>query len=305
VIPNASNSPYLFKVPGIDSKEKLDNEQNVTITVADSSGALNALMRIEQAYNWTIGSFSEADARKVTPVVARWSRGEDSPMPPVPPGVAQPKPPFRSYYLEDVIYLGGLAEDINEHDDPVIVHEYFHHVWSHLGLTRVGGPHDSNGRAMPVLALSEGTATVLGQQSLGHPFYWDTFGSAIMVTDLEDRTRPDEFVQGADLGTADNTMRGNVSETLVAAVLWDLLDPSGGAQEPTDQIDSTKQVTLGALAHYLTAAARRDRGAPGADLVDLLDGWRCGYGTLAASEKLKALLDERRFNYDFALVACP
>lgn len=297
VWPLDTSSPYRLKYTGVDTNQKLDIERNILVKETEGSGALNILQRITQAYFWVTAHFSTGDAGKVPPVVARWSRGMDSP--------AQPgmKPPYRSYQHGEVIYIGGLDWDANEQDDSVIAHEFFHHVVFHLGLPAAGGNHDSNTRAAPNLALSEGLATALGQQALGYPLYSDTFDGGVYQVDLENRRLPDRFVQWADYGTSDDTMSGNLSEILVAAVLWDLMDPSGGSPEPSDLIDSTYNETLGSVAHYLPLAPpnRVDRGAPGVDLVDFLDGWRCRCSNRTSdAAKLKTLLDERRFNYQFA-----
>jgi hypothetical protein len=292
-----TSSVYRLKYTGVDTNQKMDTEQNILVKETEGSGALNILQRIAQAYFWVMAHFSTGDASKVPAVVARWSRGMDSP--------AQPgmKPPYRSYRQGDVIYIGGLEWDTNEQDDSVIAHEFFHHVAFHLGLPVVGGAHDTNTRAAPSLALSEGLATALGQQSLGYPVYSDTFDGGVFQVDLENRRLPDRFVQWADYGTSDDTMSGNLNEILVAAVLWDLMDPIGGSAEPSDLIDSTYNETLGSIAHYLPLAPpnRVDRGAPGVDLVDLLDGWRCRCSNRSSDDaKLRTLLNERRFNYEFA-----
>jgi len=306
VMPQDRSSPYVFTYPGVDTNQSLDTPQHILVTVAQDSGALNIVKRIIQAHAWMRANFAWADANKVTPLVARWSRDRDSPLPALAPGQQPPLPPIRSYYQNDTLFIGGLPYDTNEHDDPVIVHEFFHHVWRHLGLPSVGGAHASNLRVAPALAMAEGTPTALGQQSLGYPEYWDTFGDIIVRIDLENRTGPDSYVRGADLGTADGTMAGNVNEDLVAAVLWDLMDPSGGHIEPSDEIDSTAAATLLALARHLPPLGPVDRGAPGADLVDLLDGWRCAVGAAESNDaKLRELLDERQFNYDFAVANCP
>jgi hypothetical protein len=305
VMPNDGSSPYHITFPGVDTNQSMDTPQRVMVTVTQDSGALNIIKRIIQAHAWLRANYAWADADKVTPLVVRWSRDQDSPMPALAPGQMPPLPPIRSYYQNDTLFIGGLAYDINEHDDPVIVHEFFHHVLRHLGLPPVSGWHTFNGWTVPALALAEGAPTALGQQSLGYPEYWDTFGALVIRIDLENRTGPDLYVQGADLGTADGTMTGNLNEDLVAAVMWDLMDPTGGQIEPTDAIGSTTLATSLALAHHLPALGSSDRGAPGADLVDLLDGWRCYVGVTQSNDsKLKALLDERRFKYDFAPVAC-
>lgn len=306
VMPNGRSSPYLITYPGVDTNQSTDTQQQVLVTVGQDSGALNIVKRISQAHAWMRANFAWADADKVTPLVVHWTRDQDSPIPALAEGQSPPLPPIRSYYQNDNVFIGGLPYDINEHDDPVIAHEFFHHVWWHLGIPPVGGWHTFNGMALPALAMSEGTPTALGQQSLGYPEYWDTVGAAILTVDLENRTRPDLIVQGADLGTADGTMTGNVNENLVAAVLWDLMDPAGGQLEPTDEIDSTVVTTLLTLAHRLPALGSTDRGAPGPDLVDLLDGWRCYAGATPSNDaKLKKLLDERHFKYDFAPSGCP
>ena len=305
VMAQNASAPYRFTIPGVDTSQNTETEQRVLIHESDNAGALNILDRIELSYFWLTAHLSTSYQSKVTPVVVRWTKGLDTPALPRNPGAPPSSGPTLSYYWQDTVYIGGLDIDASEYDDPVIAHEFYHHVTNHLGLPTVGGKHYAEFRTNPQLAFSEGIATELGQQSLGYPRYWDNYGLWLAEVNLENRQNSDSTL-GADYGTDGNNMRGNVNEYLVAAVLWDLMDPAGGKAEPTDRFDSTYAETFGSLAGYMPLTTRQDRGATGPDLVDLLDGWRCHRSDKNADNSdLAFLLNERGFRYEFTPLTCP
>jgi hypothetical protein len=305
VMAQNASAAYRFTIPGADTSQGGETEQRVLIHQADNAGALNILDQIEKCYYWLTAHLGASDQSKIPPVVARWTKGKDTPALPRKPGDPPSSGPVLSYYWQDAVYIGGLDRDTSEYDDPVVAHEFNHHVAYHLGLPSAGGKHYFQFRTNPPLAFSEAIATALGQQSLGYPRYWDNFDKWLTEVNLENRQNLDNTL-GVDYGTDNNDMRGNVNEFLDADILWDLMDPAGGKVEPWDRFDGTYAETLGSLAHYMPLTNRLDRGATGADLVDFLDGWRCQRSSMNADNAdLSVLLKERDFRYEFTPLTCP
>jgi len=284
-------SVYRYAVAAGPQDQQTTAGQLVTITTSAKSGAFNILDKMERAYSWVSGHFATADTAKVKPVSAKWTTGSNT------PGKG-------SYYSAGAIYINGSVHWRDEFDDSVISHEFMHHVVQSLGAdTSAGGDHYYEDRVNPTLAWSEGVATALGQQALGYPTYWDVNDAWLAAVNLEYRALYSgiDNVGGADLGTQNTKMTGNVSEILVAAVLWDLMDPIGDAADAQDQFDATYPQTLGSIGSYLPANKYTGRGASGIDLVDFLDGWRCRWPSITDQDtKLQTLLAERQFPYDYS-----
>jgi hypothetical protein len=270
--------------------------QLISIGVDENAGAFNILDKLRRGFSWVSGHFSAVDATKVRPVRSRWDIGRDTP------------DNQSTYYLNDNIYVDGLTDSRDEFDDPVVAHEFMHHVANCIVDDNApGGEHQFHLPANPALAWNEGIATAFGQQALGYPIYWDQNNTWVAAINLEYRSQFSAYdnVHGVDVGTykakkLGGTMADNVSEILVAAVLWDLMDPMGDPLDSQDAFDATFPQTLGSIAGYLPSKTRSDRGASGIDLVDFLDGWRCRWPTLTYQDtKLHSLLDERQFPYDY------
>jgi hypothetical protein len=153
-----------------------------------------------------------------------------------------------------------------------------------------------------------------GHWTHGDPVYLDTaYGSRCRI-DLENRwgegTNQQEngldvdSTGGTAIGTSDGKMGGDLNEYLISSVMWDLMDPIGDPIfELHDQIDGSYSATLGSFSRYVPMDGRQDRGPADPDFVDFLDGWRC-YSPEVPDSKLKDLLDERKFPYDFATGLC-
>ncbi len=265
--------------------------QRLLLSNHDAAGAFNILDQLRRGYSWVSGHLNAADARKVTPLTAHWSAGHVS------------ASWLTCYDNSDNIYIDGREAFGDEFDDPVLAHEFMHHVMRRsVGIIR-GGEHSLHTRATPNLAWNEGVATALGQQSLGSPVYFDINEDWVVFANLEGSyTLLDAPSAFADRGTSNGQMSGNLGEMLVAMVVWDLMDPGGGLGDPFDPIESTQAQTLSSITRHLRRRNRADRGAPGGDLVDLLDGWRCKWPTLAhRDDELRQLLIERMFPYDYSI----
>lgn len=152
----------------------------------------------------------------------------------------------------------------------------------------------------PRLAWSEGAATGLGQIALGHSRYVDSRTGGITGYDIETGTSvsggtPAGFAQD----TSNHQQDGEVSEYLIAMVLWDLDDPANEAHDPFNQERRLMQQSL----FEVLPAKPSDRGVWFSDFVDFLDGCRCRIDPTNPAKRdadLRTLLNERKFPYDFA-----
>lgn len=165
----------------------------------------------------------------------------------------------------DHIELSGRPTDPDEWDDAIILHELAHHVAARYGRDdSPGGAHDGSPVA-PALAWSEGFATAAAAWLTMTPRVLDSRATGVRVLDLELMDDPRAF------GTANDRPDGAVSEYLVAALLWDLLDAPAD-DDDAEAVDPS--VFFGAALTGLVLRAV-DAGAPGADLLDHADEIAC------------------------------
>ena len=184
----------------------------------------------------------------------------------------------------------GKDIDRDEYDDMVILKEFFKFAVEQVSLDdNPGGYHDGT-RDDPRRAWSEGVSTFFAGDVLGRRHFVNSRPLGVyVVDDLEEMPTPLAF------STSDDTMYGLVSEHLVSAVLWDLADGSDG--EETDGVEGRRTGLYDAIFNYLPSAYFADRGFPGVDLVDFLDGWFCrGWDE---AEAVKKIVNEHRdFHYE-------
>jgi hypothetical protein len=159
------------------------------------------------------------------------------------------------------IELSGAVGDHDEWDTAVILHELGHHIAATYSRDdSPGGRHDGD-RTWPALAWSEGFATFHAAWQQGDPRVGDLRRAGYQVIDLETLDDPRAF------GTDDGRPDGDVSELLVAALLWDVFD---GGPDDDDDVEVPNEVLWPALLGGL-ASLTTDEGAPGLDLLDVLD----------------------------------
>jgi hypothetical protein len=75
-------------------------------------------------------------------------------------------------------------------------------------------------------------------------------------------------------GTATGSLTGPVSEYLVAALVWDLLDPDN---ERHDRLAAGEGAIMRVLFDYMPTCQTRNQGVMGADLADFIEGFRSLY----------------------------
>lgn len=182
------------------------------------------------------------------------------------------------------VELSGSVLDPDEWDDPVILHELGHHIaWAYSRDDSPGGRHDGR-RTTPALAWSEGLATFHASWQQADPVQLDVKVTGVRQLALEAMDDERAF------GTADGTPAGDVSEYLVAALLWDLHD--GGAMDD-DEVSLSDELLFGPLFGPLRALAR-DNGAPGVDLLDYLDALACA---LEPADVVVGAAEDRAFPF--------
>jgi len=200
--------------------------------------------------------------------------------------------------FDRALFLSGTASTPHHFTPSLIAHELGHYVmdtWSLL--PDVGGPHGWDARVDPALAWSEGFATFFAQRALSTALdptsrffsiqsgvaYWVDLAAIGRPPKTDDTSLPLQ-IPGPDpaAGAAQR-----IGEAAVAAILWDLwsADPEAG----DEVIATTASLRVRTL----------DRGAPGPDLVDLLDALMC-----ADPERADLAASLLGFPYDFAPL-CP
>jgi hypothetical protein len=192
-----------------------------------------------------------------------------------------------TYYDGSLNLLGGPDDD-DGYDDAVILHEFGHYVEGVYGGTdSPGGGHDGS-PADPRLGWSEGQATYFSSAVRNNHYYMDSNSGGGFGDDLEGRVTK---------ATATGPMTQNVSENMVAQILWDIGDGPASdddARTGGDRHEDVMKIENEYLANGITST----RGVQGVDLVDWLDGWfkLRGLSTCAA---VRSILQTHTFPYDF------
>lgn len=216
--------------------------------------------------------------------------------------------------FDRAIFISGTNATPHHWTPPLVAHELGHWLidcWSRPPL--VGGSHSWDRRVSPPLAWSEGAATFLGQWALRRhtdaPSRFFTMQQSVQYwVDIELIGRPpssddsnlDILIPSPRPG---DPIDQPLSEGVVAAILWDLFDG-----EPLSRDDEPLDFGLAVLRWLASprlvgdsSGPPLDRGAPGPDLVDLLDALRCSPDDTDATPLDPVLLG---FPYDEAFV-CP
>jgi hypothetical protein len=248
---------------------------DLLVTAANNAAAWNALdnmvrgMDLVRAHGVT----------SISPLIVYWQLGSAT----------------GSYYQggNNELHLDGD----DGYDDVVALHEFGHYMQDEYSASdNPGGAHDGS-PADPRLAWGEGGATWFAIAARGVPYYIDYAAGGGWSVELEDRVHAATLTSG---------MSQNISEWMVAEVMWDVSDGAlDGDGDPVAMGGRAEvfEVLLG----YLVDPTASDRGRTGVDLVDWLDGWFMHHG-MASCAGMRTLLRERyRFPYDFAGPAgsCP
>lgn len=128
--------------------------------------------------------------------------------------------------------LGDAANDTEEFDDHVVVHEWSHYFEDNFSRSdSIGGPHSLGDALDARLAFGEGFATALAAMALGEPLYCDT----------QEPGTPAGF--GIDAENGGFGPQGWFNEISVVTLLYDLWD---------DDVDETDTGSLGFAPIYET-----------------------------------------------------
>jgi uncharacterized protein YfaP (DUF2135 family) len=257
--------------------------QDIDITVDLNAGAFNVFDVLQRGYDLVRRMTGE----DLGGLIAFWATGTDT---------------TDTFYCSKLLYDEGVCTDLStvsvqgkesdrdEYDDMVILRELFRFAVDRLSVHDHPGGEVDGTRDIPARAWMEGLATFFADDVLSTRFFVDSRPYGVyLVSDLEGAENPFAF------GTSDETMAGDVSPLLVSAVLWDLAD--GPDSEVFDNVTRLQNGIYDTIFHYFTSEKYVDRGAPGVDLVDFLDGWFCrGW---ANRVQIEAILAARGFAYDF------
>jgi len=199
---------------------------------------------------------------------------------------------YMGYYdpWEMYIYLASCPEDTEEFDDSVILHEFGHHVTNTLSQDdNPGGAHWFTWPNDPNLAWSEGFATFFGQTVIGSSIYIDTQVWDASSIDIEKASA--DCPAASYLG-----LTQDICEALVCGVLWDISDQ---ASDANDSLSMGPDEIHDVVGNYFTGPSFKDRGEPGVDFVEFLDGWFC-LGHEKYSDLYNLVVTGTKFPYDFA-----
>ncbi|HEY5928243.1 MAG TPA: hypothetical protein VIV11_41430 [Kofleriaceae bacterium] len=248
---------------------------DIAVSAASTAGgAWNSLDNAVTAMDW----LREQGVAPISPVYMYWQQTTSS----------------GSYYQggSNELHLDGD----DGFDDVVALHELGHYIQDEYSDSdNPGGAHDGS-PADPRLAWGEGGATWFAIAVRGVPYYidWSTGGG--WYVELEQRAHKASLTGG---------ISQNISEWMVAEVMWDLIDDGSGDTDPV--VGSTAPHVWDVLVGYLISSSRVDRGRAGLDLVEFLDGWFMHHGMSSCAPMRTLVLDRYTFPYDFAgpAGACP
>jgi len=234
----------------------------------NQSGAFHILRTVQRGHRWYT-----AQSLRMSRTTVEWTGGQD----PVPTSHFKP--------ATGRLYLLGRAQDPDQFDDSVILHELAHRASHLFSSTKVqGGTHSRTGRTRPSTAWNEGVAYYIGQSTLGSRRATDRTGAGARIFDMDSLT-------GVPLGTSDGTDSGQLSEGVVTAFLWDLRDGIDAAQ--SDRISGTHRAVMASWRGLRKAANIKKRGDTArADLGDFVDDYTCGQSS-GGRRDVDNLLDNR------------
>jgi hypothetical protein len=265
---------YLHAIGGPPFAAGGQPKVDIMVTAASTAGgAWNALDNAVTAMDW----LRAHGVATVSPVYIYWQKTTAS----------------GSYYqgANNELHLDGD----DGFDDVVALHELGHYVQDEYSDSdNPGGAHNGS-PADPRLAWGEGGATWFAIAIRELPYYMDWSTGGGWSVELEDRVH---------LASLTGAMSQNISEWMVAEVMWDVTDAAVG---DADSLDGDETRVWDVLVGYLVSPARVDRGRAGLDLVEFLDGWFQHEGMFTCTQMRALVRDKYNFPYDFAGPAgtCP
>ncbi|MGB0590586.1 MAG: hypothetical protein ACPGU1_12990 [Myxococcota bacterium] len=205
----------------------------------------------------------------------------------------------KAYDAENCNELGALSvrgndQDRDEWDDMIILRELFKLATERVSRDDSPSGQSDGTRSDVRRAWTEGLSTFFACDAMETQYFVNTtprVGYMIYdIRDLELMDTPWAF------RTSNGEMDGDLSDSLVSSFLWDLADSS--VNEVWDGVHGARAGIYDVLFTYFNMASWVDRGTPGVDLVEFLDGWFCR-GWKKTTEVEDLLVNHRQFNYDF------
>lgn len=203
-----------------------------------------------------------------------------------------------TYYWDslDGMFLLGEVSDDDGYDDTVILHEMGHYIEDNFGRSdSPGGGHDGS-PTDPRLAWSEGFATYWNMAVRGLPLYMDSNAGGGWSFNAE---------TSLTTAAAAGSMTQEVSEDMVAEILWDVSDRP--MPDDDTMLAGTETQVLTVEHIFATSPQCCNRGRTGMELVDWLDGWFVENGLASCAELRSIVTTTHMFPYDFNGMAglCP
>jgi len=199
-----------------------------------------------------------------------------------------------TYYFNNGLFLLGEASDDDGYDDTVILHESGHWIEDTIGRSDSPGGDHNGAPTNPTLAWSEGFSTYFAMAITDKPIYADSNSGGGFAFNADTSNT---------LANPNGPLEQNVSEDMVAEILWDMSDAPAADD---DSVGGTHALVAG-VEGFLKFASLRAVGKQGVDLVDFLDGWFINNG-LTTCAGMRALINTKHnFPYDYgsSAGACP
>jgi hypothetical protein len=244
--------------------------RDLQVEATSAAKALNILDVVRRGLEFAVAIYPDGPP-ELPHLIVVWEEGTPS--------------PCGTCYGGNRIDLQGSPDDPDGYDDDIVLHEVGHFVQDALSVEdSPGGSHDGT-PTDPLLAYSEGVATFFSCWVRQSDTYQDYRAEGWKIRQHED-------LDEAYRGTSDGTVAGDVSEILVTALLWDLVDDDG--QEPYDRLSGDDLVT--GVLYTLLPSRGANVGVNGVDLADFIDVARC---QVQDAEALSDLIEATGYPFDF------
>ncbi|MBK9071613.1 MAG: hypothetical protein IPL79_11520 [Myxococcales bacterium] len=262
------------QVHGLQSDPIVDQgvaEITMVATQAGSGRAFNVFDQAVAAADFIHGTMNEPT---IKPFSIRWYIGSND----------------GSYYDGSSIHLLGNSGDDDGYDDTVIMHEIGHYMSDNYAVDdSPGGAHDGS-PTTPSLAWGEGFATYFNMAVRGEPIYTDSNAQGGFGDDL------DSSVTKVPAGGV-NTQ--NVSENMIAEILWDAGDADRQDASDDDPVKSLGHAAVLAVAQGFRIS-NPGAGRSGIDLADwIATVFTSGVSNSHCSGLADIILGERLFPFPY------
>lgn len=262
------------QVHGLQSEPFVDQAVAQVTMVATQAGSGRAFNIFDQAVAAADFIHTEMGEPTIKPFSIEWYIGSND----------------GSYYDGSSVHLLGNSGDDDGYDDTVIMHEIGHYMSDNYALDdSPGGAHDGS-PTTPSLAWGEGFATYFNMAVRGEPIYADSNAQGGFGDDLDSSVTK---VPGGSSNTV------NVSENMVAEILWDAGDADRDGASDDDAVADLGHAAVLAVAQSFRAN-NPGAGRSGIDLADWVAAvFTAGVSNTHCSGLSQIILGERLFPFPF------